>query len=228
MYNNIFNSPNKTDQEESSIPCSLSLQFFISEWLHTFQILEKIELIVQSDPLQIQHHLEMLLHNPKRFVFSQKTGTIDNLISFLLHFSKQHHQDKSSFENALIEVKNITTSFCHLVHSYEWTKLNYLQKQQLTFSFSSSTKNALKLLFDFLTPYIYSYRSDENLLFFLIENKEKINRALSQNAIEALLKKIYASGASHLRVILQEGYSRRGFESFFEQHKSLIDSIDWD
>src|SRR5262249_45259818 len=87
--------------------------------------------------------------------------------------------------------------------------------------------NRLIEFYEALFPFFEEAKSDENVLFYLIENKDSLNRYLHPKKIEHLLAKLYPAGPTHLRAILCEGYTRRGFSAFYAQHEALIDSIEW-
>ncbi|HEX2582997.1 MAG TPA: hypothetical protein VHL30_02660, partial [Chlamydiales bacterium] len=82
-------------------------------------------------------------------------------------------------------------------------------------------------LYDALFPFFAEAKSDENVLFYLIEHKDLLNRFLYPKKVETLLSQLYRSGPTHLRAILCEGYTRRGFSDFYAKHESLIESIEW-
>jgi len=52
-------------------------------------------------------------------------------------------------------------------------------------------------------------------------------RISHSQTIEHLLSHLYPSGPAHLRTILWEGYTRRGFTEFYAQHKTVIESLEW-
>ena len=91
--------------------------------------------------------------------------------------------------------------------------------------------------FHALIPFFEEAKTDENVLFYLIENHADLNAILqnpknrttsvSLKSIEHLFSHLYPSGPAHLRTILHEGYTRRGFSEFYAQHKTLIESIEW-
>ncbi len=85
----------------------------------------------------------------------------------------------------------------------------------------------LKDFFLVFIPYLEELKCDENTMFYLIEHKDEINQAVHPRAVEQLFARWYASGPSHLRSILREGYTRRGFGHFYEKNKPLIETIEW-
>lgn len=86
----------------------------------------------------------------------------------------------------------------------------------------------LVLFFDSLIPFFHEARSDENVLFYFIENKERLNSFLGSYKIENMLQSFFPSGFDQLRSILIEGYTRRGFISFLSQIEPLIDAMEWE
>ena len=65
-------------------------------------------------------------------------------------------------------------------------------------------------LFDALVPFLFDVRFDENVLVYLIENKDKLNSLLGKRRIEDLLQNFFPAGHDELRTVIHEGYTRRG------------------
>ena len=79
-----------------------------------------------------------------------------------------------------------------------------------------------------LTLFLQEARSDENVLLYLIEHKHEFNSFLGARTIEQLLQRFFPAGHPQLRAAICEGYTRRGFSTFFAEAEPLIDSIEWD
>ena len=65
-------------------------------------------------------------------------------------------------------------------------------------------------------------------LIHLIENKETLNRYLGTRSIEDLLRGFFPTGQPHLRAVICEGFTRRGFTSFFSEKEALIEELEWE
>lgn len=79
-----------------------------------------------------------------------------------------------------------------------------------------------------LIPFLEEAKTDENVLLALIEKKEIFNRHLGTHAIESILQRFFPSGHAHLKAIITEGLTRRGFSSFLTEKEHLIDAIEWE
>ena len=216
---------------------SLSLQLAMQEWLESCKVIsslrQKMAEVGSSDfPMreieeisgELQKFLVFSLENP----FSKRPGTLDKLCFYcdeLLRASKTQHREE--IEAILDHMRDAALSFRALTISW---------KRKLPPSFILLTNmehlyavliQRLKECYDAFYPFFVEARSDENVLFYLIENKDMLNRFLHPKKVEDLLSRLYPAGPAHLRAILCEGYTRRGFSDFYAQHESLIESIEW-
>lgn len=82
--------------------------------------------------------------------------------------------------------------------------------------------------FTTLIPFLREARTDENVLLALIERRRAFNRHLGSCAIEKILQDFFPSGHAHLKAVISEGLTRRGFTSFFAEKEPLIDEIAWE
>ncbi len=216
---------------------SLSLQLALQAWINSCQVIQSLqqkmsEIGSSDNPMQeidaisseLQKFLLFSLENP----FSKKPGTLDKLCFYcdeLLRASQA--QERDEIETLLDEMRDAALSFRALMISW---------KRKLPPSFILLTNmehlhsvlmQRLREFYDALYPFFAEAKSDENVLFYLIEYKDHLNRFLHPKKIETLLSRLYRSGPTHLRAILCEGYTRRGFSDFYAQHESLIESIEW-
>lgn len=107
------------------------------------------------------------------------------------------------------------------------TRLTLLKKP-LEAKFLKTLQQKLAALFSALLPHLQEVKMDENVLIYLIEQKKKWNALLGNQAIEQLLNRFFPEGRSQLRSLLSEGFTRRGFASFFAEKEPLLDAIQWD
>jgi len=216
---------------------SLSLQLALQAWLDSCHVIQSLqqkmsEVGASDNPAQeiedisneLQKFLLFSLENP----FSKKPGTLDKLCFYadeLLRASRS--QERDQIEALLDHMRDAALSFRALMISW---------KRKLPPSFILLTNmdhlhsvlmQRLREFYEALYPFFVEARSDENVLFYLIEYKDILNRFLHPKKIETLLSRLYPSGPTHLRAILCEGYTRRGFSDFYAKHELLIESIDW-
>ena len=82
--------------------------------------------------------------------------------------------------------------------------------------------------FSALSVFLQEARSDENVLFLLLELRHRFNAHLGDRVIEQLLHRFFPAGLSQLRAAICEGYTRRGFASFYAKAEPLIDALEWE
>ncbi len=216
---------------------SLSLQLALQEWLSSCQVIlslqQKMSEIGATDrPIQeiedvsqqLQKFLLFSLENP----FSKKPGTLDKLCFYCDELMRASQcQNRDEIGALLDQMRDAALSFRALIISWKRTPPpSFILLTNIDHLYSVLMQ-ALKDFYEALFPFFAEARSDENVLFYLIENKEEFNRNLHPEKIEQLLSRLYPSGSAHLRAILCEGYTRRGFSDFYLKHESLIESIEW-
>lgn len=216
---------------------SLSLQLALQEWICSFDLIaaleKKLPRIIPHD--QFYHEIEVLSNEMQKLLlfslenpFSQKAGTLDKLCFYSTELLRASHViDREPVGIVLNHMRDALLSFR--------TKINYWRRKAPTSSTLSFDveqlcrimSQRLSEFYEALLPFFDEARSDETVLFFLIENKESLNHYLHPKKIEQLFARLYPSGPTHLRAIMCEGYTRRGFSEFYAKHEALIDSIDW-
>ncbi len=90
-----------------------------------------------------------------------------------------------------------------------------------------SCDHAVNSFFFSLIPFLKETRTDENILIYLIEQKEILNQYLQENTIETLFQLLFPEGESAMRAILHEGFTRRSFTQFLQTKEELIHSFNW-
>jgi hypothetical protein len=216
---------------------SLSLQLALQEWLDSCYVILPLqqkmgEIGATENPmqeieeisLQLQKFLLFSLENP----FSKKPGTLDKLCFYCEELLRASN---------VLEREEIGTLLDHMRDAalcFRALTLSWKRKMPPSFILLTNMEHLhsvlmqrLREFYDALYPFFAEAKSDENVLFFLIEHKAEFNRFLHPKKIETLLSRLYPSGPTHLRAILCEGYTRRGFSDFYLQHESLIESIEW-
>ncbi len=123
---------------------------------------------------------------------------------------------------ALEEIRKVLFSF--KIRSILSEKIAKGEAPQLL---ASQLQECLKDYFQKLTPLLRESRSDENLLVYLIENRDTFNEFLGEKCIQELLQSFFPTGHDQLRAVIYEGYNRRGFDSFFASVEPLINEICW-
>lgn len=208
---------------------SLSLQLALQEWLISFEIIDSVrkkscKIDIDGISNELQKFLLFSLDNP----FAKKAGTLDKLCYFAEEMTSRFRIELKEPVDCLLDHMR------DAVLGFRKNLLSWKRKAPTLGTISSETNQVcdvltvrLKQFYEALLPFFEESRSDENVLFYLIEHKNIFNQILSPTKIEDLLKHMYPAGPAHLRAILCEGYTRRGFGEFYAKHEELIDSIEW-
>lgn len=205
---------------------SLSLQLALQEWLISFEIIGKIQILHKIN--EITSELEKLLLFSLENPFTKKAGTLDKLCFYLEElFRTSLVNEKDLVSSNLDQIRDTILSFRAKILGWK-KKSAYLLIPETEIEWLTNQLRSLFIQFyDSLYPFFEEARSDENVLFFLIENIERLNEFLAPKKVQQMLACLYPSGPTHLRAILCEGYTRRGFSEFYAKHEALINSIGW-
>ncbi|HLB52147.1 MAG TPA: hypothetical protein VJK48_00350 [Chlamydiales bacterium] len=96
-------------------------------------------------------------------------------------------------------------------------------------SFSTEIKkDSLRAFFFTLFPLFEESKTNENILLSLIEHRQEWNDSLGEGIIERLFSSLFPAGPFELKAAICEGFTRRGFASFYATKESLVDTIEWD
>jgi hypothetical protein len=219
---------------DSKATRSLSLQLSIQEWINSFRWIEEVE--KRPSELQIiADGLQKLLLYSLESPFSVKPGTFDKL-SFYLHKLQNASTSPINFAETLLDdMRTNILSFLGQIHGWKKALSTPSELLEHVRKLCHLLRSKLLEFFDALFPFFDEARSDENVLFYLIERQKEMNQILQNETsftprfknIEHLFCHLYPTGPAHLRMILLDGYTRRGFSEFYAQHKTLIESIEW-
>ena len=216
---------------------SLSMQFALQEWIACLRAAELIERespkILQGEDLfnemvaickELEKFLLFSLDNP----FAKKGGTLDRLCFYCDVLTEASKVEGREQIHLLLEHMR-SSVLATRAKIFSWKRkipdIREISSEMRTLC--DSLKEKLSEFFLALFPYFEEARSDENVLFYLIEQRDLINEAIYPDKVEMILSRLYPSGPAHLRAILCEGYTRRGFGDYYAKHESLIDSIEW-
>lgn len=209
---------------------SLSLLFILKEWVACFQAVEQLkgEPNPPIDGASILKRLEKLLSFSIENPLAQKGGLLDRLCFYsdiLIQASKiadatlaelveEMEQSIFRLRTKLVQAKKIPLPSNQILIGLD-TLYAFLEKKLLGY-------------FSALTPYLQEARTDENVLIHLIEQKETFNHFLGPRVIEELLRRFFPTGQPHLRAVICEGFTRRGFASFFAEKETIIEELEWE
>jgi hypothetical protein len=217
---------------------SLSLQFILQELITSFELVDALHMStpkrlsgdhlqkeLTSISIEIEKFLLFSLENP----FAQKGGVLDKLCFYseiLLQASHIGDQEiltiLEEMRNSVLRTKSSLTMWKKKLPAQALDPLHHL------LHLYSDLEQKLGRFFLALTPYLQQARSDENVLLYLIEHRHPLNSHLGPHVIEDLLHRFFPAGHSQLKAVICEGYTRRGFPSFFAKAEPLIDALEWD
>jgi hypothetical protein len=217
---------------------SLSIQFILQEILNAFDLLKYYRLYT---PLQLQganlgEELVCMVKELEKFLlfslenpFSQKGSVLDKLCfycSILLQASNV--DDKNEVPTILDEMRDHILKMKSKLLAWKKAPASLSEIQQNLSALFVRLFQNLGSFFDIFTLYLKEARSDENVLIYLIENKDTFNLFLGERRIEELLQSFFPAGHAQLRAAIIEGFTRRGFTTFLSTVEPLIDAIEWE
>lgn len=209
---------------------SLSLLFILKEWVACFLVVEQLKNKTNPpiDGTSILKNLEKLLSFSIDNPLAQQGGLLDKLCFYsdiliqaskiadveLANLVEEMEQSIFRLRTKLVQGKKIPLTQSQVIIALD-SLYAFLEKKLLGF-------------FSALTPYLQEARTDENVLIHLIEQKETLNHFLGPRAIEELLRRFFPTGQPHLRAVICEGFTRRGFASFFAEKETIIEELEWE
>lgn len=206
---------------------SFSLLFILQEWISCCTFLEnlkKVSPISFSLTVDLEKFLVISFSNP----FPQKGGFLDKLCFYsdiLLQASKINDE---TLLMILEEMRNTILLLRSKLIGSQKTPVSSDQLEKHAKETFQILAQKLHAFFYGLIPYLQEARTDENVLIYLLEKKQMLNRFLGDRSIEKMLKKFFPAGQPQLRAVICEGFTRRGFTSFLAEKESLIEELEWE
>jgi hypothetical protein len=220
---------------EPKAASSFSLQFLLQEIFLAFGFFDELHTQISSSfefPMsleEIMKKLENYFLSPQESPPFLKSGFLEKLSFYVETLIQSSPIDQETA--VLTHVEEIKKWLMHSKSKIKLLKKSENQQekiQQALVSLFEDFKNHLRHLFDSLFPFFDELQEDENLLFLLIEQKEKMNQYLGNQALEVLLSRLFPQGPAAFRAALYNGYAKRGFLEFYARNEELIAAIDWD
>lgn len=106
-------------------------------------------------------------------------------------------------------------------------RLKHLALQTLSEEWIETAKQKFCDFFLALHPFLQKAKKDENVLLYLIEQRQAFNFFLGSHAVEELLQSLCPSGEGVLREMISNGFAQRGFSSFLATKEPLLEEIEW-
>lgn len=222
---------------EPPIARSLCIQFILQELITSFDLLVQlkasISLQIQGTNLKeelitLSNDLEKLLLFSVENPFAQKSSVLDKLCFYSEILLQASHICETEIPMIMEEMRSSVLKVKAKMTGWKKVKIPLEQIFNSLSELYSDLNNKLCNYFKALSPYLKEARSDENVLIYLIENKDKLNSFLGLRRIEELLQSFFPAGHAQLRAAIFEGYTRRGFTTFLSKVEPLIDAIEWE
>ncbi len=216
---------------------SLGLQFTLKELIASFDLLDRIQaetprriqgLNLAQELASIARDLEKFLLFSLENPFVQKGGALDKLCFYseiLLQASNNADQELTTL---LDEMRDEIMKIKGKLHVWRKAPPPLADIVSQLLDLYAGLHHKLCRFFSALTGFVQQSRSDENVLFFLLENRGQLNAHLGSRCVEELLHRLFPSGILQLRAAICEGYTRRGFTSFLAKAEPLIEEIEWE
>jgi hypothetical protein len=223
---------------------SLSLQFILQGLIDSFSLLQHLR-EETADRLQessLQEALCFISKELERFLlfslenpFIQKSSLFDKLCFYSEILIQASHIQDAEILMILEEMRNALLSLKSKMIAWKRVRVCIDEALAQCFDLYNELQSVYhtihqncRKLFSSLSPFLKEARFDENVLIFLIENKDKLNANLGAKRVEELLQSFFPAGHSQLRAAIYEGYMRRGFTTFLSSIEPLINAIEWE
>lgn len=222
---------------ETPIIRSLSIQFILQALIDAFSKLKELRSFPPLKGVHIKEELQTIskalekiylfsIENP----ISQKGGFVDKICFYSETLMKASQVKEPELFSSLEEVRKEILTFKSKMMVWNKLPTSYPLEEMLQelLQLSLHISKYLRSFFEALIPFLREARSDENVLVYLIEKKDLLNRDLGERCIEELLQSFFPAGHDQLRAVIYEGYTRRGFSAFFSAVEPLIDAVQWE
>jgi hypothetical protein len=217
---------------------SLSLQFILDGTICSFELLLHLENFTWENlkGMQIKTEIHCLTKELSKLLLfslenplSQKPSLLDKLSYYSEILLQTAEVSAVEIPNLLEEMRNLILN--QKLKMHVWKKRSIIPLTEVRncyLTLYEGLREKFHQFFQALIPYIREARFDENVLSFLIEQKEKFNHYLGERTIENLLLSLFPNGRDELRAVVCEGYIHRGFDSFFARIEPLIEALEWE
>ena len=216
---------------------SLSIQFILQALIDAFTLLKNMRAAI---PLQLQganlkeeiacvsRELEKFLLFSLENPFAQKSSVLDKLCFYCEILLQASHVKDSEIPTILEEMRNSILKIKSKIVAWKKIEVALVQARTQFLELYDDLFQKFSRFFTSLSPFLKEARYDENVLIYLIENKDQFNTHLGLRRIEDLLQSFFPAGHDQLRAAIHEGFTRRGFTTFLTSVEPLIDAIEWE
>ncbi len=209
---------------------SLSLLFILQETLDFFSLLNHSKEHCQKSisslllPEELEEYLHLTIEDP-----SPKQEASLNKLSFYIDILLQASKLEGvcllqKLEEIRHFVSKVKSHFFIAKRQSSPRKDLFETIHQALFSLHQTFQD----LFSSLIPFLKEARTDENILLYLLEERNAFNQHLGIRMIEHLFQDFFPTGKAHLYAVIYEGFTRRGFSAFLHTKEYLIEEFQWE
>jgi hypothetical protein len=229
---------------------SLCFQFILSEFIETFKEVQVIEdvykemeslLIKRRLLADVDHLLRELLEsiiklagsaviNEEIFSWNTRKGCLSKLRHYCYPFVNQFENKESTVVNLNICVSKAFHSalqarevilYLHQEDQNAKKMPDYAMLYQLLDRLIDNINRASRLIL----RVIIRFREDENVVYFLLRNKEELDAIYKTNFVTKLFRKMYPDGVEEAGQLLMKKYSERGFTKLLNTIAGKISNV---
>lgn len=248
--------PTKTQDDKQNFNLfeqspSLHFQFILAEFISTHKEVQDIEntykkmetLLIQQRLLaNVDHMLDQLLHSITNltgstiiqehcFSWDAQKGSLSKLRHYCYPFVNRFDSQEKTVINLNVCVSKAFHSalqareiILHLQQENQSTKKtpDYTVLYQLLDKLIDSINRTSRLILQV----IFLFREDENVIYFLLRNKDLLNNIYKTTFIEKLFRKMYPKGIEEAGQMLTKKYSKRGFHNLLNAIARKISNLE--
>lgn len=229
---------------------SLLFQFILFEFIAAYKEVQEIEknyknlesFLIKNRLISSEDsYLELLLHsitklsgsssvNENILFWGPQKGSLNKLRHYSYPFVKQFDSKETTVINLNICVSKAFHSalqareviFYLQQESHKAKKMpDYVMLYQLIDKLIDNINRASRLILRI----IMRFREDENIVYFLLRNKDALDRIYKINFTTKLFRKMYPNGIEEAKNLLTKKYSERGFSNLLASIEKKISSL---
>lgn len=243
------------EEQNLNIYCqsnSLLFQFILADFLKTFSHIQEVERIYDQMEATlikrrlhggVEHYLTELLSilpsltgsqsviaSEISFPWTAEKGSLNKLRHYcylFVHRSKSEDKDIANMNVCVSKAFHSALQCREVILSLQQESLentsvpSYVTLYQLLDRLIDNMRRVSRLILRILIQ----YRTDENVLYFLLRHREDFDRLYKTQFVIKILKKMYPRGIKEAGELLVEKYSRRGFDSIIPAINHQIEEM---
>ena len=229
---------------------SLLFQFILSEFLTAFKLVQRIEksyhemenlLIKRRLMGAVDESLNQLLAsivgltgtsiiNEDPSPWATQKGCLSKLRHYCNPFVKLEQPEEKTVENINICVSKAFHSALQareviLYLQLESHKPKHIPDYAMLYQLLDRLIDNLNRVSRLLLRVILQFRNDENVVFFMLRNRESFDTLYKTNFVSKIFRKMYPNGIEEVGQLLMKKYSERGFNNLLNTIAKKISEL---